>query len=90
MDPSPAVIPLLTMIRLTEDIMAEIQKRECVPLESFIFTLRLQMWPIFQKIMADNVEALKKYAEGSSGSYFRSKVTSTDGVVTAVRNTQHV
>lgn len=72
------------MIRLTEDIMAEIQKRECAPLESFIFTMRLQMWPIFQKVMQENIDAVKKYAEGSSSGYFRSRVVTTDAVVVSV------
>lgn len=85
LETSPPVIPLLTMIRLTEDVMAEIQKRGCSPLESFVFTMRLQMWPIFQKAMQENVDAVKKYAEGSSSSYFRSKVVTTDSVVSSVR-----
>ena len=65
--------------------MAEIQKRGCTPLESFIFTIRLQMWPIFQKAMQDNIDSVKRYAEGSSSGYFRAKVTTTDAVVSTVR-----
>ena len=78
------------MIRLTEDIMAEIQKRECAPLESFIFTMRLQMWPIFQKVMQENIDAVKKYAEGGSSGYFRSKVVTTDAVVVSVSLCVHL
>ncbi|THH27285.1 hypothetical protein EUX98_g6907 [Antrodiella citrinella] len=84
LESSPPVIPLLTMIRLTEDIMAEIKKRECSPLESFIFTMRMQMWPIFQKAMQENVEAVKRYAEGTSSGYFRAKIVTTDGVVSSI------
>ncbi|KAH8105951.1 Vps52-domain-containing protein [Cristinia sonorae] len=80
----PPAIPLLTMIRLTEDVMAEIQKRNCAPLESFIFTMRLQMWPIFQKAMQENIDALKKYTEGSTSGYFRTKITSTDSGVSSI------
>lgn len=52
------------MIRLTEDVMLEVQKRGCQPLETFIFTLRLKMWPVWQKGMADHIEGVKKLAEG--------------------------
>ncbi|KIP07046.1 hypothetical protein PHLGIDRAFT_30209 [Phlebiopsis gigantea 11061_1 CR5-6] len=65
--PQPT-IPLLTIIRLTEDVMLEVQKRGCPPLETFIFTTRLKMWPIWQKGMADHVDGVKRLAEGSGGS----------------------
>ena len=52
------------MIRLTEDVMLEVQKRGCPPLETFIFTARLKMWPVWQKGMAEHVDGLKKLAEG--------------------------
>ena len=55
---------MLTIIRLTEDIVAEVQRRGCGPLETYIFTLRLKMWPVFQKLMAEHVDGLKKFAEG--------------------------
>lgn len=67
LDPSPPLIPLLTMIRLSEDVVAEIQMRGCVPLESFVFGIRLQMWPVFQKSMTENLNALKKLADGGGG-----------------------
>ncbi|KAG5635635.1 hypothetical protein H0H81_010569 [Sphagnurus paluster] len=63
LDPIPPAVPLLTMIRLMEDVVLEVQKRNCPPVEFFVFGLRLQMWPVFQKIMAENAEALKKLAE---------------------------
>lgn len=44
--------------------MLEVQKRGCQPLETFIFTARLKMWPVWQKGMADHVEGVKKLAEG--------------------------
>ncbi|KAI0053019.1 vacuolar sorting protein [Auriscalpium vulgare] len=84
LEPLPPVIPLLTMIRLTEEVMGEIQKRGCAPLESFVFGIRLQMWPLFQKAMTDQVEALKKIAEGASGGYFRRAVTTSDTSVSNI------
>ena len=72
------------MIRLTEDVILEVQKRNCPPIEFFVFSLRLQMWPIFQKGMADNAEALKKIAEGTSSGYFSRAATTTDASVASV------
>lgn len=89
MEPIPPVIPLLTMIRLTEDVVNETQRRMCAPLETVLFTMRLQMWPAFQKAMSEHVEQLKKYADGVSssgsvGSFFGRGVSTTDVSVAAV------
>ncbi|EIN10314.1 Vps52-domain-containing protein [Punctularia strigosozonata HHB-11173 SS5] len=88
LDPPPATIPLLTLIRLTEDVMAEVQKRQpqCGPLESFIFTQRLQMWPIFQKGMSEHVDALKRLHEGTGAglALFSRATPLTDAVVFTV------
>ncbi|KAA1466314.1 vacuolar sorting protein [Dentipellis sp. KUC8613] len=84
LEPLPSVIPLLTMIRLTEEVMVEIQKRDCPPLETFVFGLRLQMWPLFQKMMTEQVDALKKLAEGASAGYFRRAVETTDALVSTI------
>lgn len=72
------------MIRLTEDVMMEVQKRGCAPLESYIFGLRLQMWPVFQKAMAEHIDALKKLAEGANASYFSRTAATTDPMITSV------
>lgn len=69
------------MIRLTEDVVAEVSNRKCPPVESFIFTLRLQMWPVFQKAMAEHIDALRKLAEGATSGYFARAVTTTDVIV---------
>lgn len=71
------------MIRLTEDVMTEVQKRGCGPLETFIFSIRIQMWPVFQKLMADHIDALKKFTEGAGSGLFRQR-TSTDAAVATV------
>ncbi|KAJ6539496.1 Sac2 family-domain-containing protein [Mycena capillaripes] len=84
LDPVPPAVPLLTMIRLTEDVMTEVQKRACPPAESFVFGLRLKMWPVFQKAMTEHVDALKKLAEGASTGYFSRAVATTDAVVSNI------
>lgn len=71
------------MIRLTEDVVAEVQRRNCGPLETFVFAIRLKMWPAFQKLMADHIDSLKKFAEGASAGYFR-RGTTTDAAVSSV------
>lgn len=78
------------MIRLTEEVIAEVQKRNCAPLETFVFGVRLQMWPVFQKAMAENVDALKKLAEGVSSSYFRRGAVTTDAAVSSVRPSEAI
>ncbi|KAF6762609.1 Sac2 family-domain-containing protein [Ephemerocybe angulata] len=81
LEPMPAAVPLLTMIRLTEDIVTEVQKRRCPPAENFIFGIRIQMWPVFQKVMHEHIESLKKLAEGTSGGYFSRSSPVTDASV---------
>jgi len=81
LDPIPPTIPLLTMIRVAEDIVAEIQKRHCPPAETYIFGLSLQMWPVFQKGMTEHIESLKKLADGTSSGYFSRSSTTTDSMV---------
>jgi hypothetical protein len=73
------------MIRLTEEVMGEIQKRGCQPLETFVFGLRLQMWPLFQKAMTDQIDGLKKVTEGAGGgSYFRRATATSDAAIAVV------
>ncbi|KAI6034387.1 vacuolar sorting protein [Pisolithus microcarpus] len=82
-EPSPPAIPLLTMVRLTEAVLAEVQKRQCSPLETFFFTVRLQLWPVFQKVMTEHCDSLKKVAEKPSG-YFAKTNPTTDAMVSNI------
>lgn len=84
LEPIPPVIPLLTMIRLSEDVVTEVQKRRCPPGEQFIFGIIIQMWPVFREAMSQNIEALKKLAEGTSGGYFARATVTTDAMVSDV------
>lgn len=72
------------MIRLAEDAVAETQRRNCPPAETYVFGLSLQMWPIFQKGMTEHIEAVKKLAEGTSSGYFSRASTTTDTAVETV------
>lgn len=82
-EPPPPAIPLLTMVRLTEAVLAEVQKRQCLPLETFFFTMRLQLWPVFQKVMTEHCDSLKKVAEKPSGYFARTNPT-TDAMVSNI------
>jgi len=89
MEPIPPIVPLLTMIRLTEDVVNETQRRGCAPLETVLFAMRLQMWPAFQRAVSDHVEQLKKYADGVSssgsvGGFFGRGASTTDVSVATV------
>lgn len=86
LEPMPPAVPLLTMIRLTEAVIAEVQKRDCPPLENFLFAMRLQLWPAFQKIMSEHCNTLKKLAEGGTASYFNRAVLTTDASVANICN----
>lgn len=86
LEPMPPAVPLLTMIRLTEAVITEVQKRDCLPLENFLFTMRLQLWPAFQKIMSEHCDALKKLAEGGTTSYFNRAASTTDASVAHICN----
>ncbi|KAF8450537.1 Vps52-domain-containing protein [Boletus edulis BED1] len=76
----PPAAPLLTMVRLTEAVTTEVQKRQCSPLETFFFTMRLQLWPVFQKVVSEHCDSLKKLSERPSGYFSKAPVT-TDALV---------
>jgi len=85
LEASPATIPLLIMIRLLENVLGEVQKRDCPPLEHFTMGLRLSFWPAFQKDMNAHIESVKKMADGAGGGGFLSGKTSVrDATVQAV------
>lgn len=87
LDPTPPVISLLTMARIIENVLGEVQARGCGPLEGWLFGLRMQFWPIFQKIMSEHISSLSKLNESSTGGYFRRSNIVTDANVKTVSDT---
>ncbi|GJJ07494.1 hypothetical protein Clacol_001696 [Clathrus columnatus] len=75
LDNIPPVIPLLIITRLAECVLGEVQKRDCPPLETFLLGLRLKFWPIFQKIMNNQIESLKRMADNAGTAGFLSGKT---------------
>ncbi|KZW04122.1 Vps52-domain-containing protein [Exidia glandulosa HHB12029] len=64
----PTVIALLSMIRLNEAVLSEVQTRGgCAPLETYLIGLRLAMWPVFQNQMNAHHDGLKKLADSAAG-----------------------
>ena len=80
-EPPPPVVPLLTMIRLTEDVASEMESRSCPAAVTFVFGLRLNLWPVFQKAMADHIESVKKLTAGNAGYFSRAAVLSESAVM---------
>jgi hypothetical protein len=66
----PATIPLLTMLRLNDGVLAELEARGCTPLESMVLGLKLGMWPLFQKQMDSHIDSVKRMADAASGTGF--------------------
>lgn len=80
-EPAPPVVPLLTMIRLTEDVASEIESRSCPAAVTFMFGLRLNLWPVFQKAMTDHIESVKKLTAGNAGYFSRAAVLNENAVM---------
>lgn len=72
------------MIRMMENALAEVQTRGCIPLESWLFGLRMQFWPVFQKQMSEHITSLNKLTENTGG-YFRKTAGPTDILIQSVR-----
>ncbi len=73
------------MIRLIEDVAAEIENRACPAAVTFMFGIRMDLWPVFQKVMSENIDGVKKLAEGGGSSYFSRAVALTESTVANVR-----
>ena len=67
-----------------ENTLAEVQIRGCAPLENWLFGLRLQFWPVFQKQMTEHVTSLNKLSDSATGGYFRRATGPSDAVMQAV------
>ena len=51
------------MIRLNDALLEELTSRSTTPLEAFVFSQRMTLWPTFQKAISANVDSLKKVAD---------------------------
>ncbi|OXC67365.1 hypothetical protein AYX13_04086 [Cryptococcus neoformans] len=66
-DVPPPAIPLLTIIRLNDHLLATCDARGTLPLIPYLTGQKLAMWPIFRKEMDQHIESLKKLADDAEG-----------------------
>ena len=88
-EPPPPVVPLLTMIRLTEDVASELDARSCPAAVTYMFGLRMNLWPVFQKAMTEHVESVKKIAAGNGGYFSRAVAVTEASVLNVMKNGTH-
>ncbi|KIR98992.1 hypothetical protein L804_03612 [Cryptococcus deuterogattii 2001/935-1] len=67
LDVPPPPIPLLTIIRLNDHLLATCDARGTLPLIPYLTGQKLAMWPIFRKEMDQHIESLKKLADDAEG-----------------------
>jgi hypothetical protein len=65
--PPPSALPLLTMIRLNEHILKTSQQRGTIPLEGYLQSQKMVLWPLYRKEMDNHVDSLKRLADEAEG-----------------------
>ncbi|KAK8854712.1 hypothetical protein IAR55_003451 [Kwoniella newhampshirensis] len=63
----PPAIPLLTLIRLNDHLLATCDTRGTLPLIPFLTGQKLAMWPVYRKEMDQHIDSLKKLADDAGG-----------------------
>ena len=83
----PPAVPLLTLIRLNDRLLATADSRGAVPLIAFLQGWKLAMWPVYRKEMDAHIESLKQLADQAEGKGFSGLVKGVkDGAVRQVAN----
>lgn len=86
-NPPPPAVPLLTLIRLNDRILATADSRGTIPLISYLQGWKLAMWPVYRKEMDAHIDSLKLLADQAGGKGFSGLVKSVkDGAVRQVAN----
>ncbi|KAL1413576.1 Vacuolar protein sorting-associated protein 52 [Vanrija albida] len=83
--PLPA-IPLLTVIRLNDHLIATAESRGALPLISYLTGWKLQLWPVYRKAMDAHIESLKRLADEADAKGLSSYISKgvKDATVSAV------
>ena len=63
----PPAVPLLTLIRLNDRLIAISDSRGALPIASFLQAQKLALWPVYRKEMDAHVDSLKKLADEAEG-----------------------
>ncbi|WVQ80067.1 hypothetical protein IAT38_002168 [Cryptococcus sp. DSM 104549] len=63
----PPAVPLLTLIRLNDRLLATADSRGTLPLIPFLTGQKLAMWPVFRKEMDAHIESMRKLGDEAEG-----------------------
>jgi hypothetical protein len=82
----PPAVPLLTIIRLNDSVLATCISRGTLPLDSFLQAQKMALWPVYRKEMDQHVESLKRLADDAESKGLASYVSKgvKDGTVKQV------
>lgn len=59
----PNAIPLLTLIRLNDKLLASAESRGAIPLVPYLTGWKMQLWPLYRKAMDAHIESIKVLAD---------------------------
>jgi len=65
--PPPSSLPLLTMIRLNDRLLGLSEQRGAIPLEGYLQSQKMALWPLYRKEMDAHVDSLKRLADEAEG-----------------------
>ncbi|ORY35497.1 putative suppressor of action mutation 2-like protein [Naematelia encephala] len=65
--PPPPAVPLLTIIRLNDRLLATCDARGTLPLIPYLQAWKMGMWPVYRKEMDQHVASLKRLADEAEG-----------------------
>lgn len=63
----PNSIPLLTLIRLNDKLIATAESRGASPLVPYLTGWKMQLWPLYRKSMDAHIESIKVLADQAEG-----------------------
>lgn len=63
----PPAIPLLTMIRLNDRLLAIAESRGALPLVPYLTGWKMALWPLYRKAMDAQIDSLKALATEAEG-----------------------
>jgi hypothetical protein len=92
LEPPPSALSVLAMIRLNDAIYRHLVTDALCPaaeMESYLIGVRLQLWPLFNRDLNAQLEAVRKLtaaATGSSGLFGAKASSVKDAMVQKVRS----
>lgn len=63
----PPALPLLTLIRLNDRLLATCDSRGTFPLIPFLQAQKLALWPVYRREMDQHIDSLKRLADDAEG-----------------------